>query len=477
MRNAVYAQFEYARKKKDLKVMEDLYFQNPKDEQIKFGYAKLLVEKGYVSEGKELLFELLGSKNNIYACLELGKALAFEGNYEEAKKYFTKLSDIGDRYGKLELGVLESRAGNYEIAREIFNELIEWYNDERAKVELARLDHKDGKSKVASNSLRELSVGEKGYIAMYSLGIIEKERGNLDKAKKIFLSLLDKPNSVKAKFEIAKIETMFGDINLARFYFQNLIGTVKDSYARLELGRLETRVENYDRAREILTELYNDEKSDEAKLELGILEANAGNTDKARKHFRELITKRNGEYAKRLLLLLEVKEQNDLEAIKIAREMLASGSEVNLHIILYLSSKYNIFFEKFDYSNIVYKYISNQILDYNFEEAIRHVTINHGYEQCKSRFEKGIDIKSLFFIAEQELNCENKLKRLHFNDEYIIPYKNIGSAGQNYIKVITLPHSKNIITMYPTFDRFEVSNSDEELDYYKHFAQKRISIK
>lgn len=477
MRDNVYAQFEYARKKRNLKVMEDLYYQNPKDEQIKFGYAKLLIEKEYVNEGKELLFELLGGKNDKYACLELGKAFAGEDNYEEAKKYFSKLSDIGDMYGKLELGVLESHHGNFTEARKIFTELIDWYGDERAKLELARLDHQTGKDKSAREALTELSQTDDGHVAKYSLGLVEKEKGNLDKAKEMFLSLLDKPNADKAKFQLAKISEMIGDVNQARFYLQDLVRSVKAKEAQFELGRLESKVRNYDKAREILETLYNEEQKEEAKLELGILEYMAGNPDIARSHFNYLIKEKDNEYARRLLLLLEVKEGNDLVAIKMIHKYLAEKRDVNLHIILYLSKKYNIFFDNFNYSKINIRYNTKQLIDYDSNEVIKHILTKHCYSSCQSKFDNFVDIRNLFTSIAEQLNEENKITCLHFNEIYIIPYQHAGALGQNYIKVITLPNSKDIITMYPLFDKYEVSDNDDELEIYKYYAEKRLTLK
>ena len=44
MKDKVYSQFEFARKKKNLKILEDLYYKYPNEVYIKFEYAKLLVD-------------------------------------------------------------------------------------------------------------------------------------------------------------------------------------------------------------------------------------------------------------------------------------------------------------------------------------------------------------------------------------------------------------------------------------------------
>ena len=57
-----------------------------------------------------------------------------------------------------------------------------------------------------------------------------------------------------------------------------------------------------------------------------------------------------------------------------------------------------------------------------------------------------------------------KINKLVVNDVYIIPYENIGRKGEPYLKVVTLPNTKDIITMYPVLCKYdEYYDMDEDI--------------
>lgn len=473
MKKNIYPQFEFAKKKKNLKIMADLYYQNPKEKIIKFEYAKLLVERKLYEEGKELLLELLNTDNEDYALLELGKLYASENNIDEARNCFNKLLKQGDSYAKLELGMLEMHQGNYDIARDLFNELISKYDNHRAKLELAKLESMIGNKVTAHEGFSELTDGEGGYIATYNLGMLERENGHFDKAKELFISLFDKPNSEKAKFEVAKIEAEIGNINEARFYFQELIGTSKDMHARFELARLESRVQNFEKARKIFEDLYEETGSPYVLAELGILEGNTGNIDKARKHLNYLALEEHNEYGYRLLLMLETKQKNYLEALKLINEMMKYGYRVNMHTVLHISKELNIFFKNYEYRSAHLNYCNKQILNYSKEEAMKHITDRHYNSDDSECFNRSIDVLNLFNTFKEKLDEKYKINGFSFNDIYVIPSENIGLSGQNYVKVVTLPNTHDIISMYPVYNKYDVSDDDEELLINKQVLMKR----
>lgn len=473
MKQETYSQFEFAKKKKNLKILGDLYEQNPKDIFIKFEYARLLVERGFIDDGREILLELLNTDNEDYAKLELAKIYAAENNIEEARSYLTELAERNDRYGLLELGILEAHEQNVEVARKILNGLIEKYNDQRAMLELARLEKSLGNNKTAAESFEILQESENAHLAKYELGVMEYKKRHLDRAKEIFLSLFNEPNADKAKFMVAKIEAEIGNINEARFYFQELNRTTKDQYAKFELARLEERVENYDDARKTFEELYEETKDTYVILELGMLEANVGNFDKARKYFKQLINTEDSKYAYRLLLLLEVKTKNYAEALKIVNEMISKDMNINIHIALLLSKELNIFIKDYNYRINGFSYNTEQIIEYDISKAIEHIVINHCKSKDKSCFNRTVNIKSLIHLFSENLSEKDKVNIMHFNDTYYVPCENLGNDNQKYIKVVTLPNTHDIISMYPVYDKYEISDDDEELEKYKTYAKRR----
>ena len=113
-----------------------------------------------------------------------------------------------------------------------------------------------------------------------------------------------------------------------------------------------------------------------------------------------------------------------------------------------------------DFSNIICGYNANQVFDYD-----EYVAIEHIIEQHKDDFSCGVDIYKLFNDIRPRLLDEHKVNNLDINDVYFIPYPNIGE-GRDILRVVTLPNSKDILTMYPGrkicgyFDDKELEDED-----------------
>lgn len=354
-------------KYKDINVMKKLCEQNKYNSTLKFEYAKLLLSSGedHYDEAKEVLIQLLDTKNKKYAMLELGKLATKQGNINEAKKYYEEmLSKWEDFYARLELGKIEYVLGNYA----------------KAKI-------------------------------------------NLEK-------VLEEKNEPLVVFQLAKTEKKLGNFSKARIYFKALSKTILNTTIRPH-----------------------------ALLELGRLEAEDGNIEEARRILKDLTINQSDEYAYSLLSILEYRSGNYLEAVKIINEELKNNKLIDDKLILALSKKLNIFFNV-DYDKLVLTYRNSQILDYNEELAIKHIIDRHVNGEDDFNFNKNIDIYELFNEAKTMLAPENKVRNLVFNDIYIIPYDNIGENDEEYLKVVTLPNSKNIITMYPMFTEYDMDRED-----------------
>ena len=57
---------------------------------------------------------------------------------------------------------------------------------------------------------------------------------------------------------------------------------------------------------------------------------------------------------------------------------------------------------------------------------------------------------------------EYKIHDFSFNDVYVIPYKNVGLNGEEYLRVITLPNG-NILSIHPLDNKYVDERDD---DYY-----------
>ena len=363
---------------------------------------------------------------------EYAKLLILKGKKDLGKKLLLELLETkSGTYAKLELGRLEASIGNIEQARMYFESLLNTKNETYAKLELGRL---------------------------------EASAGNIEQARMCFKSLIGTNNETYAKLELGRLEASVGNIEQARMCFKSLIKTQNDNYAKLELGRLEANVGNIEQSRMYFESLLNTRNKNYAKLELGRLEASIGNIEQARMYFESLLKTKNKIPALTELIVLEYKLKNYVKALKLIEKMLKKYV-VDHKIIISISKELNIFLKNVNYDNLKNNYLINQILDYDEYIAIEHTIERHCNSEEKNNFNKNIDIYKIFNNIKNMLNEEHKINKLLFNDYYLIPYEIIGSKGENYLLVVTLPNTKDIITMYPVFNQYD--DCEEEKNYLK----------
>ena len=98
-------------------------------------------------------------------------------------------------------------------------------------------------------------------------------------------------------------------------------------------------------------------------------------------------------------------------------------------------------------------YFVRQLIKYSKEEAIEHIKEGHLEQSSEdSYFSSDIDIDELIEAVDSQLT-EDAIQYEALTDIYRVPYPNIGYDNQNNIinnlRVVTLPGTKEIITMYP----------------------------
>ena len=120
-------------------------------------------------------------------------------------------------------------------------------------------------------------------------------------------------------------------------------------------------------------------------------------------------------------------------------------------------------------------YIRGQILDYSTEEAIAHLDkhLNKTNENI-SYFKEGIDIRYLFDTVRKNIDSTKKVNTEEIMEIHYFGIGNIGILNNttcNFIKVVVVPNTKNIISMYPTnnVDYNYVTNLD--IDYDRLFKR------
>lgn len=342
---------------------------------------------------------------------------------------------------------------------------------QRAKSYIANGNYEEARSIL----LRQLNTKNKKY-ALLELGKLEAQLENIKEAKRYYEMILkiDQKDEY-ALSEIGKIEFVLGNYEEAKIYFDKILTLSNDPITKFQLAKTEYKLGNVVRARlyykELSKTILDDTIGTSALLELGRLEACEGNIDVARKIFKGLAEQDEDEYANRLLAMMEYKNGNHLEALKIINEELKKNRLVDEKLIVALSKEFNIFFD-YDYKRVQLTYRNKQILDYDEERAIEHIIERHYNNEDKANFNKSLDPYQLFMEAKSMLAKENKVKGLSYNDIYVIPYSNIGEYGEEYLQVVTLPNSRNIITMYPLITG--ISAEDEDAIETKKKLSKRF---
>lgn len=101
--------------------------------------------------------------------------------------------------------------------------------------------------------------------------------------------------------------------------------------------------------------------------------------------------------------------------------------------------------------------IKEQIVNYDYEKAFEHI-ISHSYENVdnsdvKSYFHKNVDIEYLIECVKENLKTSKKANKNENLEVHYFLLPNIGMYEDyicNYIKVILIPNTNNIISIYPS---------------------------
>ena len=111
-------------------------------------------------------------------------------------------------------------------------------------------------------------------------------------------------------------------------------------------------------------------------------------------------------------------------------------------------------------------YSAKQVFQYSKDEAIRHIINHHVIDSRMSSFNDA-DIRKIYDEAHAKINVNNAIADSFF-DKHILYYKDVGisipdapteeSETINQLAVVTLPDTKDILTMYPR------KGSDASLD-------------
>ena len=133
--------------------------------------------------------------------------------------------------------------------------------------------------------------------------------------------------------------------------------------------------------------------------------------------------------------------------------------------------------DKFNISD----YSEYQILDYNKEDAFAHISAHkNGVFEDKSKFKNNLNLEYLFELIDNNLKSAKRSKEKNQMDIYYFGISNVGNTrmgdSTNFVRVIVLPNTYNIISMYPV-KNIPCEALNLEYDYNKLFLKEENMVK
>jgi len=127
-------------------------------------------------------------------------------------------------------------------------------------------------------------------------------------------------------------------------------------------------------------------------------------------------------------------------------------------------------------------YAIEQINNYNKEVTLNHIINNHQkeYIEEKSMFHNNVDINYLFEILTEKIKDSKKANIEEMLEVHYFAISNIGQDRHNicnFIKVIVIPNTNNIISIYPVNNIFDSNFINLECDRSKLFKEVENKVK
>lgn len=445
----------------------------------KYQYGKMLMQRGDFAAAKEVLNELIWLRSeNMYSCLiVLGRIAELEGKLDEARKYYEDAQNCNT------------------------------HNDSKALLCLAELQRLDGFPQTALRLIEESTIRSPRIQIMISKCYVDM--GEYDRAEKVLSSIEVQEPDEKREVLIGKgkIYAGIGKYPDAMKCFQqarfgemtNGRKAVKDKIyyaATLELAILAGSMYNYDEqlsycrelseakqnfhglvdllfanayiargdyqiAREylgkaIITNNYSIKST--ATFKLGALHLLTGECDSAEKVLHDTIEQ--SEKPPRICYAMLIKILYTQGEYDKARKYLATIKEKDRYLeddsTFY---KLELLLDKAQGNKLPSRednleYAERQLVQYSREEALKKIKDCHtrNPQNGISMFSEIKDVESIFEEVKLQLDPKTQLSIGTAMDEYEIEYPEVGFLDGkilNHVRVVTIPGTKDIITMYP----------------------------
>jgi len=430
---------------------------------VLFELAKCYESKSMINEAIETYkgIENTNHKDKSYAYYSLANLYESIYMYSEAVSYYEKVISHNEKlkeFSKLHLAKIYRYLKNYEKSLEILDSIIA-KNDTELKCSVlyakAKIYKKLENHKLAHQYLDDILIK---YDPNYSPAIFEKlyaclHENKLIEAQRLY-SIIEQEDYDNDYFRLIKGEynLRMQNIEEAKKYYDMVISTnnMYNTLAYLGLGRLNTTLGNISLARECYKKVLeqNDEYYVLCLLQLSQLELFDGNYEDAFNCFKQINPQK-----------IMSPNVEDYIKLKLTMEII-----FNIPTVVNTSKKYG----------------TKQLINYNINDAIKHIEYGHKSKQQKGNtiFNDDIDIKKLMEEIPKQLTLNNLIE-ISSAAKYSIYFPNVGYIDDtqlDYLIVVTELHNRNILTMYPC-NKYGI----EELEIEEHIEKpkqkeiKRIS--
>lgn len=415
----------------DLSRIEEYCKLDKSNAYIHLEYARMLISNEKYAEAKQELKSISNTKYRIQAVYELGKIALINKDYNLASDHFHFVEDNSNHQADVEkaryaIAKLNLECEKLKESKKYFKKLLGTSYEEKSKLNLGRI--------------------------CYQLEEYEESRDYLK-------DLIDSDYDYVARFDLAKSEYALGNTDVARYYFQTSM-EMGNNYSIYELAKLEYNDANYKEAEELF------KKSNYSGVYLYKTKYLLGKKEEAIEGLKSLINTKDDFSSRINLSIIYIKDKKYEEAFDLIYNVInydKTDCDVRVKIALVLLKELGIScYRVFPDINGL-SYSDKLLAEYDETEVLSHITKNHTNHKNKNNFSEDIDIFDLFYNIKENLVEETKSPTFNFNDTYHINYPNVGNNGESLLRVVTLPGTKEIVTMYPVFTcRDEIDESEED---------------
>ena len=446
-----------------------------------FLYGKLQLKFENLEGAKTAFLKVAASEsNNKYSAMaEIGHIAVQENDFDTARVYYEKAiteSPNFEIFTILAWSRLERRTKNLDKALEVLN--LKPIDNERLTLEKVKCLYLQDKLEQARNLLNTISTNTRDDFFNRSVYLeyarLEKIEGTYEEAMKYVHKAKQGEKDfvyVQALYEETKLNIKYGLFDKALESLQEMM-TMHHPYEdevylmRGIIYQGKKQIQKATADYQIAVTSTDQNTKGTASFHLGTIMFAKGEFAAAEKLFMDSLEV-HGEffvsgYFK--LIALYIKQARYDDAQMLLDELVEQFPETKEDIsyvlaIRVLQSKRG---EQIDTKPIAY--VEKQIIDYDKESAIIHIRTRHkdSYDG-KTKFNSNISLGELFDFAISQMTEDNMLYE-DVMDVYSIHYPNIGVTddGQpiHNLRVVVVPNTKNIITMYPSEDYFLPRKSD-----------------